>query len=459
MNVLFLNLPSNYIREGRCQQKTRPRATFLPPLSLAYAASLLRDDGFKVQLLDCAALKMNPDGLRINCQSFQPDLVILSTSTPSADEDLEIIGEIKSWLKVPVAALGPHATACDEELLNGGLDIVVRGEPAHTCLEVARHLGSPELKEVQGISFINNETLVRNPPRPFIKDLDSLPFPARDLLPNQEYRHVVSGRPFTMIQTSRGCPNQCIFCVSSQIYGHALRQRSVSSVIGEIQEVQKRFGINDIYFFADTFTLDRSFVLDLCQEITRHKLGISWWTNSRVDCLDDEMLGWMRRAGCETMGLGYESASQEILDRSRKGISIEHSRRAAEMCRKAGIEVFGFFVFGLPGETRKTINETVRFARKLDPDFADFFPAVPYPGTELFEILNSEELIVDRKWSHYEYSSCVIRTKDMNAFQLRARIAAAYGEFYLRPSPMRRVWRKTSPLGLVKAGFRYLLNR
>jgi radical SAM superfamily enzyme YgiQ (UPF0313 family) len=459
VNVLFLNLPSNYIREGRCQQKKSTRATFLPPLSLACTASLLREKGFGVSLLDCAALGMKMRDLREKIMSFGPDLLIVSTSTPSAYDDLSMIGEIRSWIKVPVAVLGPHATACDEEMLRGGVDFAVRGEPEQTCLELAGGLGTPDREKVPGISFMKDGSPVRNPPRPFIENLDELPFPARDLLPNGEYRHVVSGRPFTMIQTSRGCPHRCIFCVSSQIYGHEFRSRSVPSVMEEIREVKGRFGIRDFYFFADTFTKNRSFVLELCGEIRKREPDICWWTNSRVDCLDREMLEEMRAAGCTLVGLGYETSSREILDRCRKGISPEQSLIAAGMCREAKMEVFGFFVFGLPGETAKTMEETIRFAGELDPDFADFFPAVPYPGTELYEILNSEGLIVDRNWSRYDYSSCVVRTGDMSPFRIRARILEAYARFYLRPAPLRRLWRKASPLNPDGPAFRYLKNR
>ncbi|HIE33736.1 MAG TPA: radical SAM protein [Candidatus Altiarchaeales archaeon] len=211
------------------------------------------------------------------------------------------------------------------------------------------------------------------------------------------------------------------------VNGKKFRKRSTDSVIREIEYV-KSLGIRNFFFFVETFTLDKKFVLELCKEIVKKNLNIKWVCNSRVDTVNQEMLDWMKKAGCWLISFGIESGDQKILDNVNKGITVEQSRKAIEMASRTGIATVGHFIFGLPGETKESIQKTLKLSRELPLNFAEFYIATPFPGCELFNDLGIKDY-GDINWSEYEYSHNVI-SEDLNLQDVRNR---AYREFYLRP--------------------------
>lgn len=441
IKLLLLNPPAEqkYVKESRCQHRAAVFQSVYPPMTLAHIASLTREEN-NVQLLDAIGDEISLDEIKTRVKKFSPDIVIVNTTTPTIDNDLKVVEILKRITDAKFALFGVHATHFARELIKfSQIDIVIKKEPEITAYELTKK----ELKDVKGIIYKENGKIRENPDREFL-DPDSLPFPSWDLVNLSNYRMPIIGERYVLLSTGRGCSYSCTFCVSTSYYGKKFRCRSVDSVIKEIQYVMN-FGIKNFFFFVETFTLNKKFVIDLCNEIIRKKLDIRWVCNSRVDTVDQDMLDKMKKAGCWLISFGTESGDQRILDNVKKGIKLEQSQKAIEMAKNAGIATIGHFIFGLPGENKETIKKTLNFSKKIPLNFAEFYIATPFPGCALFnelKIKNYKEV----NWSEYEYSHNVLM-KDMNLENVRNR---AYREFYLRPSLILR--------DIQLFGLRYLPN-
>ncbi|HUT23562.1 MAG TPA: radical SAM protein, partial [Sumerlaeia bacterium] len=268
-----------------------------------------------------------------------------------------------------------------------------------------------------------------------IANLNELPLPARHLLPNHAYRMpFFANRPFATVIPCRGCPWPCAFCRAGKVWGRRVRLRSVENVLGEVEILQRGFGIRHIVFMTDSLTLDRDWARGLFAGMRDLRPPLEWICNSRVDAVDADTLGLMKDAGCRLVSYGVESASPDILSRSRKGISIEQSERAIRLTRQAGILSMAYFIFGLPGETAETVEESIRFARRLDPDYVNFHVATPFPGTDLYEEALERGWLTSRDWEDYEEEgSAVLRAGELSPEELVQAQARAMRAFYMRP--------------------------
>lgn len=472
LKVLLVNPPTYlgrlYVREGRCQHPSRESFNLLlPQISLAYVASVLENEGFNVELWDCQVLNIDPKNFLEMVAKSSPDLIVMNTAVTTIDSDMKLADEIKGILPdAVVSAIGAHVTAThDLTIKDSHFDIIVRGEPEMTILELANALRNDNnYQQIAGTTTKQRDRIFINPTRPIIENLDTLPFPARHLLHNEKYIHPLTKRTFTVIQHSRGCPYQCIYCVAPLYYGHKFRCRSVNNVLTELEEVIGKYGIRDIYFFAETATLNKKFMRQLSQALIARKLNINWWSNARVDSVDLEILQLMKKSGCSLLAFGVESGVQEILDKAKKGIRLNQTIRTFRLCQKVGIETNAFVIFGLPGETKETMRRTLNFVKKLNPDYVEFFPAIPFPGTELCEILKNQGLIVSDELSLYDgYLGCVVRTQDMTDKELSRFIKNAYYSFYLRPQYIiRKLFKAKNVSELARLGnlsMRFLLAR
>ncbi|HEX55509.1 MAG: hypothetical protein DRO90_00550 [Candidatus Altiarchaeales archaeon] len=424
MKLLLLNPPARekYVKESRCQHRAAVFQSVYPPLTLAYIASLTRQDN-EVRLIDAIGDEISLEKLKRDVEKFDPDLIIVNTTTPTIENDLMVIEKLRGITKAKSAIFGVHATHFARELIKlPQIDIVIKKEPEITAYELTKK----NLEDVSGIIYKDNGKIRENPDREFLNP-DELPFPAWDLVDLDNYRMPIKNEKYVLLSTGRGCPYRCKFCVSQSYYGRRFRKRSVESVIEEIEYVTS-LGIRNFFFFVETFTLDRRFVINLCEEIIRRNLNIEWVCNSRVDTVDVEMLRQMKRAGCWLISFGIESADQRILDNVNKGITVEQSKKAIEITNKVGIATIGHFIFGLPGETQETIKETIEFSKKLPLNFAEFYIATPFPGSELFDELNINPKGIS--WNECEYSKNIIN-KNLDLERVRKK---AYVEFYLRPS-------------------------
>jgi len=310
------------------------------------------------------------------------------------------------------------------------LDGVIRGEVEQVVEKLTeRH----RWQEIEGLTYREDGRIKKNPDPAFFPDLDHLPFPARDLLRNELYVRPDTGEPQTTLQTNRGCPSDCVYCLAGRASGKKIRFRSPENIVDEIESCVTEFNIRNFFFRADTFTWKKSWTIEVCREILKRELDVHWVCNSRVDTIDAERLSWMKRAGCWLISFGVESGHQEILDRMKKGTKPEQAQEALKWCREAGIKSYAFFVIGLPWETRDTLLQTARFAKKLPADFAEFSFAVPFPGSELYEFARKERLMEARDLDFFKNDEPVIRTFTLEKEELKKLRRKALRGFYFRP--------------------------
>jgi anaerobic magnesium-protoporphyrin IX monomethyl ester cyclase len=459
MRVLFLNPPAGRgprrMREGRCQQRASAWATVWPPLSLARSAAVVREEGAEVRLRDGTVEPFGLDELLEEVAAFRPALVVFNAVTPTIESDLALPTALRRAApNARYAALGVHVTARTDEAfaLGPDLDAVVRGEPEETVREVARCLPAGRgLAGVAGLSHREGGEVRHEPDRPFIRDLDSLPLPAWDLVDLSRYRSPISGRPFVLVGAGRGCPYPCKFCVAPAYYGSAPRLPSPARIGEEIERNVREFGVREFLFWSDSFTLRRDHALGIAEEIVRRRLPVEWACNSRVDHVDERLLAAFRRAGCKAVAYGVESGTQAVLDEVGKHVTLEEIRRAVALTKAAGIAAVAHCVVGYPGETEATIRRTVEFVKEIDVDFAQFYCATPLPGSTLFDEAQAKEWLTTSDWSRYDQDNYVLRTADLDAETVMRLRDEAYRSFYFRPRTLWRALRRTTPRAAVRS--------
>lgn len=454
MQVLLLNPP--FLEEhGKFSRSQRSPAitksgTFYYPMWLAYAAGVLWQHGFEVNLWDCPADRMPMGRVEDFIRDRQPALVVLDTSTPSIASDLEAGDRIKSLSPSTfVLLVGPHVSALPEETLRSSqwVDGVAIREYDYTVLELATALrDGTSPGEVSGLCLRNGQGTARTPVRELPTDLDALPFVSSVYQRHLNYRNYFyahSRYPIVVTVTGRGCPHHCIYCVYPQTFSsHRLRYRSIGNVVDEIAYILKEFpGVQEIMFEDDTLTLHRERCTALAEEILRRRLKFTWSANSRAE-IDLETMKLLKRAGARLFCVGIESGNQAILDRMRKNLRIERIRQFFRDARKAGILIHGCFLVGLPGETRETMNQTLALAKELNPDTAQFFPLMVYPGTEAYRWAQSEGHLVTedfRQWVTPEgLHHCVVSRPELANRDLVEFCDRSRREFYLRPRYLAR---------------------
>jgi radical SAM superfamily enzyme YgiQ (UPF0313 family) len=376
-----------YIREGRCMQKASSWATIWPPITLAMLAALARQKG-EVRLVDGNVEDMSFDELLKDIQGFSPDIVVLNTGFPSIDEDMSVAERIKRAMPhLRLIGFGVYFTLLGEEGLRNYpfLDFAIQGEPEFTFREFLESFEAHH-GNVSGVAGLLTRTgdgkVCGCAMRPYISDIDQIPKPARDLLRNDRYRLPHNNKTFTLINVARGCPYPCTYCIVQPYYGNKVRKHSVAYVMEEIRECVEKRGIEEFLFWEEVFTLDKDYARKLCQAILDNGFSFKWAATTRVGLLEEDLLRLMKQAGCYLLGLGIESGVQEILDGAKKKQTLEDIRRAVALCKKAGIKTMGHFIFGLPGETRETAEQTIKFMLSLDLDYMQSYCAVPYPKTE-----------------------------------------------------------------------------
>lgn len=439
---LFINPPTGiYDRTDRCQAPIEEEGIEMirPPMDLAYMAAMVEKAGQKAIIKDYPAEGKMMIDFKKDFGKIKPDVLVLSVTTPTLDSDLKICPVAKKISKkTMIIAKGAHFYEFDKEVLSSfsDLDVVIRGEAELPLYEIAK---DKKLQEVKGISFRKGKRIVRTEERPFLADLDKLPLPARHLLNNNLYLFPDTNLPYALVLSGRGCPGNCIFCLVGKVSGKKLRTRSVESILKEIENCIEDYNLKTFFFRADTFTWKKDWVMKFCQQLIRRKLEIRWGTNSRVDTIDEEMARLMKKAGCDIIGLGIESGSQEILEKMKKGITLKQAEKAVRLCDKYGIKTLLFFILGLPWESKKTIKETIGFAKKLPGTFYNFGIAYPFPGTELAEITQRNNLLARNSLYGFDYAKPAVRTFFLSNKDLIFYRKKALKNIYFRPSYILRV--------------------
>jgi anaerobic magnesium-protoporphyrin IX monomethyl ester cyclase len=391
-----------------------------PPLGLTYIAAACEAAGAEVIILDYIVRGYSEAKLEKELKAFNPDIVGTNCVTMNFKRAAGILGFVKKTFPDIITLMGgPHVSFAVEETLDlfPEIEIIVTGEGEATVPELLRVIHTKEKwQTIPGIAYREDDLIRRTARRPFIQDLDSLPLPARHLLPMARYKAL--GYPFSII-TSRGCPNQCIFCLGRRMVGHKVRFRSAGHIADEIEKLCL-LGIRVINIADDLFTASKKRVAALCNEIVKRKLDISWSAFSRVNTVDRKTLELMKSAGCHSVSFGIESGNPEMLKRVKKGITLEQAKKASIACREAGIRGHASFMVGLPGETHETMNDSVQLQKELEIESAFHFLS-PFPGTAVRENIDDYDLeILTQDWDQYNANRSIVRTSALAPEQMDA---------------------------------------
>lgn len=385
--------PPYYPHFGRGMrwQDTGRAGTLYYPIWLSYAAGVVEQD-HDVRLVDAPAWRWSRKEVAEDVKRFKPDLIVIDSSFPSLKNDIDVAKMLKESSGAKTILVGPPTSQFPEKILeNDCVDMVARYEYDYTIREVADALEKGESpSEVEGISYKNKSKILHNPNRKFLgsEELDSIPFVSEVYKKHLNIRDYFLGSslyPEIQIFTGRGCPFNCTFCSWPQtLMGRNYRVRSISNVLDELEWIQRNLDVKEVFFEDDTFTVNKKRVADFCRAYRQRGLDVTWACNARAD-LDYETMSEMEKANCRLLIVGYESGSDEVLRRIKKGVTVAEIRRFAENARKAGLLVHGDFIIGLPGETKATIDLTKKLIREVKPHVLQVSVASPFPGTEFYE--------------------------------------------------------------------------
>jgi len=404
-----------------------------PPLGLAYIGSFVKKHGHAVEIIDTAFCKDLFGNIENGISGFKPDFVGISATTPQITSALEIAGYIKKRFPTIKTILGGyHASALPEQsMADPNIDIVVCGEGEMTVAEI---LDGKDLNEIKGICFRRDGKIKINPPRPLIENLDFLPFPLWEQLPVRSY-YFFSQRAIGVI-SGRGCPYRCSFCASSVINQYRCRMRSSANFVDEVEWLYKNYGINNLFFNDETFTLDIKRTEEICNLILDRRIRIKWTCDTRVDHLTKPILKIMRSAGCQCLRVGVESADDKVLKETGKGITLEQVERVVSWARELGIKTTAYYLLGLPYETLESLKRTLLFSRKLKTDLSYFMMHVPLPGTRTWEIAKEGRILrcVAKDWSEYtKHDKAIVESDNLSADQLTAYHDLMVKSYYFNP--------------------------
>jgi len=410
------------------------------PFFMGYTSILLKKQGFEVLTVDGAAELLTEKKFIDKIINFEPDIVLLEVSAVSIAKDLDDARFIKSKIKTEIVFTGLYSFMYNSEFLEKYqfVDYVIIGEYENIFLELCNYKSSKtidlDLSKIKGLIFRTSDNKVINTGRAeLINNLDMFDFPDREALPLKNYLDLPGGisKPSAQIITSRGCPFGCIFCAWPQIIygGNKFRQRSVDNVINEIKFLKEKYNIKSVYFDDDTFNVNQKFVQDLSKKIIAENIDIEWAAMCRADIMTEETLVLMKQAGLKAVKYGVESASPEILKNIDKSLDIEKVIKTIELTKKNDIKVHLTFCFGLPGETKNTIKATIKLAKHLQPDSAQFSIATPFPGSKYFEMLKKNGRLLTEDFAKYDgYNNCVISHENLEPTELIAAVKKAQTE-------------------------------
>ncbi|MHA1684257.1 MAG: B12-binding domain-containing radical SAM protein [Promethearchaeota archaeon] len=413
-----------------------------PPLSLAYLAAYLRAEGHQIKVIDAMAENLSVKKLEKRIRKFEPDVIGITTNVSISSKAVVTSRYLRKRFKDPVYVMGgPWATAEYKDVLKKGIvDCVVMGEGEYTFAELVMNIRKRDRwKDIKGISFLDGGKVILTEKRPFIDDLDALPFPAWDLIPpSRKYNFNNRGNPFYPMLTSRGCPYNCMHCTKI-VHGYKFRARSVESVIAELEHLKREFKVKAVSFVDDTFSQDVVRAEKILDEMIRRKIGVHFMFSSgiRADTITTRMARKMKAAGCYYCGIGVESGNQEIVNKIGKKLDLKQARRAIKILRKEGIITGAFFILGHPHDSLKTMMQTISFAKQLNADYTQFFKAVPFPGTRMYDIVAKDGKFLHNKkeWEvdGYNIASASFEIWDLKAEDVEFAFKKSYRYFYITP--------------------------
>jgi anaerobic magnesium-protoporphyrin IX monomethyl ester cyclase len=439
----------------------------MPPLGLAILAAILRNNGYQVKIIDCEATRQNNNDVLKSINSWKPDVVGITAVTIAINKAAELAKQIKEMMTVPVIIGGVHISALPSETMkqNPQFDIDVLGEGEITLIELlAKINGNETINSVPKIIFRDHlQNIIQTKTRDLIENLDTLPLPTLDLLPNlKKYYHpsVFSFKrlPSFSFISSRGCPGVCTFCYHS-LFGNSYRTHSADYVLDAVERLINEYGVRDIVFYDDTFTVDRSRVIEFCTGISKRNIKLSWSANARVTTVDYELLCLMKKSGCWKIGYGVETGEQRLLNAMKKGITLAQIERAFQWTKEAKLLAHGYFMIGNIDDTKETIEKTRKFILQLPMDLLTVGRFTPTPGSEDYKRAFS------KGWFSNDLNKLSMHTieyvpEGLTKEYLDRSIKTIVKEFYLNPRKLSHFIRLgldpyKAPL-LIKGGFGFL---
>jgi len=441
MKILLLNPPFHprYSRQSRSPCVTKG-GTFYYPYFIAYAVGNLEKHGFDVRLADGVANGWGEKETLDFVGQLNPDLAVIDTSTPSIYNDVSIASKIKDAGVTHVSLVGTHPTRLPEQTLNlsKSIDSICRGEYDETVVDLAGAIErNKPLKNVKGLTFRSGPRIIHNPDRPLIKDLDSLPFVSgvyKKHLDIKKYFYASLRWPQVTILTARGCPYNCSFC--NIPFKSSYRYRSPENVVEEFEYIQNELPeVKEVMIEDDTFPVLKERTEKICNLLIEKKIKLKWSCNARVNT-DFETLSLMKKANCRLLCIGFETPMQNVLDNIHKNTTKQLQADFMKNTKKIGLLVNGCFMLGLPGDTRESIRETIEFAKEMNPDTAQFYPLMVYPGTEAYEWAKNSGCLETEDYSQWiskeGLHSTTVSQPGLPAGELLKICDSARREYYVR---------------------------
>ena len=460
--ILLIYPPSPVLnREDRCQQPTKDLIVIppLPPTDLMYLAAVAEKAGLEAKINDYS---QNGD-YEADLKEFNPDYLVVNIATPTLEHDLEAVKKAKEICPnvVTIAKGAAFLTLADRIIKeHNELDFGILGEAENTLKEILE--GKPKA-EILGLYYKENDEVKFTGNRPFIEDLDSLPFPARHLVDNNIYRRPDNNKVQATIKVSRGCPFHCFFCLATPVSGAKVRRRSPENIVAEIKECVEKYNIKNFLFWSDIFNIDKDWTMKLCQAIIDSGLKITWSANTRADTADLEMAEMMYKSGCRLVSIGVESGSQYMLEKMGKKITLNDVRRTVKVFKKAKIRIYNYFVIGLPWETEETVEETIKFAIELNSDFISFYTATPLPGSRFYDYALEHNLFDKETSFENAYYYPAVNTHNLSRERVFELHKSAIKRFYLRPLYILKMLSRIRSFAEIKnyfiAGMNVLLRK
>jgi anaerobic magnesium-protoporphyrin IX monomethyl ester cyclase len=422
--------------------------TLSPPIGLGYLASMVRKDRHEVNILDAQKEGISAQETCAKINAHNPDVIGISIITPAYYNARKIIRKIRrNYPRAKIVVGGPHASALPElTLKETGADFAIRGEGEHAFRSLVNSLSKnkKDASSLKDASYIKNGKCTIRQKISYIEDLDSIPFPAWDLMkpssyPMKPHQFFIRKFPTAPIITSRGCPYACDFCSASFLSGRRVRFRSARNVVSEIELLVKKYGVREIHFEDDNFTISRKHVEGICKEIIKRKLQIVWQCPNgiRMDVLNSDLVALMRKSGCYRLAFGIESGSQKILDTVGKRLDLKKADKIIRMVKDHGVEVHGFFILGFPDETKKTAEETLRFINEHPFDFVNVSLLSYLPGSRLFREKYKKHDLKSINWERIYYFSAE-PSRFLSAAALKKLQKKAMSDFYMNVGRMAR---------------------
>ncbi|MBD3233321.1 MAG: radical SAM protein [candidate division Zixibacteria bacterium] len=430
MKLLLIHPPSSEVYD-KFKRKSIDRL----PIGLAYIAAAAENTGWDVEVIDAEAEKLALPELVSRVNNRKPDAIGITCTTPLFPISSKIASLVKGENPDIVTILGgPHINALPSESLRdcADIDFVVFGEGEQTFAELLESISKGITKPaISGIGYRQGSKIILNSHRNLIRNIDSIPFPARHKFPLEKYHDPDRyNEPYTLMVSSRGCPYNCIFCGSSATWGRKVRFRSADNVLDEIDIVVNQHGIRNITFCDDTFTLGKKRVIDICSGIAERGYNLEFLCSSRINTIDENRLEALAKAGCKELSFGIESADEDILHILRKNIDLQKVIPIFEMVKRFGIRVHSSYILGNPGDTRETIEKTIEFAIESGTDAAQFSIMTPYPGTPLWNLARMEGALKSNEYSDYKwYYSVVANLSEVSDQELIDYQREAYNRF------------------------------